>query len=158
MTATDLLAQLGFSHFCIVTNLDGVTEPMAMIEPQPGGNPVNRVLGHIVVVRRSLFKLLGLPLPLSIEWAQYYNAPWEQADKSRVLSLEELKHIELETFEQLQSAIQNYSGNWDEPFLGNPDDQPQTYGQRVQFYMLHECYHAGQLGSLRRALGLQGKI
>ncbi|MBL0061570.1 MAG: hypothetical protein IPP40_08845 [bacterium] len=33
----------------------------------------------------------------------------------------------------------------------------QSYGRRVQFFMQHEAYHAGQLGSLRRALGLPGK-
>ncbi|NUO20152.1 DinB family protein [bacterium] len=158
MTAADLLAQLEFSHFCIVTNLEGVTESMALTEPQPGGNPVNRVLGHIVVVRRSLFKMFGLPMPLNIEWAKFYNASWDEVDKTKVLSLAELKREELETYEQLKSAIQGFSGNWDERYPESTTDRPQTFGQRAQFFMMHEAYHAGQLGSLRRVLGLPGKI
>lgn len=158
MTTQDILAQLEFSHYCIVTNLQNVTEQQAMIEPAPSGNPVNRVLGHIVVVRRSLFKLFGLPLPLSVEWAKFYNAPWADVNPSEALSLEELKRHERETFEQLKVAVQSFSKDWDEHCPESSVDEPQTYGQRVQFFMLHECYHAGQLGSLRRSVGLPGKI
>lgn len=158
MTTADLISQLDFSHFCIVTNLEDVSESMALTEPLPSGNPVNRVLGHIVVVRRSLFKMLGQPMPLNIELAKFYNAPWSEVDKSKVLPLGELKRVELETYELLNTAIQNFAGNWDDPFPESTTGRPQTFGQRVTFFMQHEVYHAGQLGSLRRVLGLPGKI
>lgn len=158
MTTHDLIAQLNFAHFCIVTNLENVTEEQAMIEPEPSGNPVNRVLGHIVVVRRSLFKTLALPLPLTVEWAKFYNAAWNEVDKSKALSFAELKRLELETFEQLKAGVENFAGNWEDDYPESTEGQPLTIGQRVQFFMLHECYHAGQLGTLRRLVGLPGKI
>ncbi|MBL0061568.1 MAG: hypothetical protein IPP40_08835 [bacterium] len=44
MNTADLQTQLGFCHFCIITNLEEITEAQALIEPKPSGNPVNYVI------------------------------------------------------------------------------------------------------------------
>lgn len=158
MTTQDLIAQLNFAQLTITVNCKDITEEMAKQEPKPSGNPFVRVLGHIIATRRPLLKTFDLPHPWDEELANVYNGPWDQADKSRAVSLEELKRVESETFAQLKSAVENFSGDWDAHCPLSRPERPQTYGQRVQFFMMHECYHAGQLGSLRRALGLPGKI
>lgn len=158
MTVQDLIAQLNFAHFVITANYDGVTNEKAMQEPTPSGNPFNRVLGHIIATRRALFKSFDITHPWDDNQVGVYNGPWDNADKSRALSLDQLKQVESETFEQLKSVVENFAGDWDSPCPESKPDRPQTYGQRIQFFMLHECYHAGQLGMLRRSLGLPGRI
>jgi uncharacterized damage-inducible protein DinB len=158
MTTSDLLAQLGFSHYCIVTNVDSVTDEQALQEPAPSGNPMNYVLGHILSVRNRVFEKLGSRVYWSDEIRKLYNTSWKRADKSKLLSLTELTKCETETHAQLKSAIENFAGPWDEKFAEPSVGGTETLGEFVQFFLLHETYHAGQLGSLRRTLALRGKI
>lgn len=158
MTTPDLLAQLNFARFCILTNCEGISDEQALLEPTKDGNPANRIAGHIVATRRSLFPVLNLEHPWSEEQCSVYNTPWVEVDRAKLDPLSEIMRVEAQTFEQLANAVQNFKGNWDEHWPGSRPDRPQTYGQRVQFFMLHECYHAGQIGTLRKAIGLSGKI
>ncbi|MCB1060760.1 MAG: DinB family protein [Calditrichaeota bacterium] len=158
MTTQDLIAQLNFAHFVITVNYDGISEEMANQEPKPSGNPFNRVLGHIIATRMPLFRVFDLKHPWNEKQANVYNGPWDNADKSQALSFDDLKRLENETFDQLKSAVENFSGDWDAHYPESKPERPQTYGQRVTFFLLHECYHAGQLASIRRSLGLPGML
>ena len=158
MTTSDLLAQLGFSHFCIVTNVDCVTDEQALLEPAPSGNPMNYVLGHILSVRNHAFEKLGAKAFWPDELCKLYNTSWTRADRSKLLPLTELAKCAVETHEQFKKAIESYTGSWDEKFAEPSIAGSNSMGELIQFFLMHEAYHAGQLGSLRRTLGLKGKI
>lgn len=158
MITADLQAQLGFCHFCIVTNLEEITEAQAMQEPRPAGNPVNYILGHIVAYRSHVCKILGSKHPWNDAQFSIYDESWGQTDKSKLLSLAKLKADEEHTHSILKAGIEDFEGDWDELWPQRKEGSMQSYGRRVQFFLQHEAYHAGQLGSLRRTLGLPGKI
>jgi uncharacterized damage-inducible protein DinB len=158
MTTSDLFAQLGFSHFAIVTNLDSVTDEQALREPAPSGNPMNYVLGHILSVRNRALEKLGAKPFWPEELCKLYNTSWKRADRSKLLSLTELTKCEAETHEQFKRAIEQYAGSWDEKFAQPSIAGSSSMGELIQFFLMHEAYHAGQLGSLRRTLGMKGKI
>ncbi len=158
MNTADLQTQLGFCHFCIITNLEEITEAQALIEPKPSGNPVNYVLGHIVAYRMHVCKVLEIAHPWKDAQFAIYDESWPKTDKSKLLSLAKLKADEEHTHAVLRAGIESFDGDWDELWPERKEGSMQSYGRRVQFFMQHEAYHAGQLGSLRRALGLPGKI
>ncbi len=158
MTTDDLLAQLGFCHFCIITNLEEVTEAQALQEPKPSGNPVNYVLGHIVAYRTHVCKILEVKHPWNDAKFSVYDESWPKTDKAKLLSLAKLKADEEQTHAILKAGIENFAIDWDDLWPQRKEGSLQTYGRRVQFFLQHEAYHAGQLGSLRRSLGLPGKI
>jgi len=158
MTTADLQAQLGFCHFCIATNLEEITEAQALKEPSPSGNPVNYVLGHIVAYRSHICKILAVPHPWKEAQIAVYDESWPKIDKTRLVSLAKLKADEEHTHAILKAGIEEFDGDWDELWPGRKEGSMQSYGRRVQFFLQHEAYHSGQLGSLRRTLGLPGKI
>ncbi len=158
MTTADLQAQLGFTHFCVITNLEGVSEAQALQEPKPSGNPVNYVLGHIVAYRSHIAKILDVAFPWKDVQIAIYDESWSKIDKTKLFSLEKLKSDEEHTHAILKAGIENFDIDWDDLWPQRKDGSMQSYGRRVQFFLQHEAYHAGQLGMLRRALGLPGKI
>ncbi len=158
MTTPDLLAQLGFCHFCIITNLEEITEEQALREPLPSGNPINYVLGHIIAYRTHVCKVLDVAHPWKDSQFKVYDDTWSQTDRSKLLSLAKLKADEEHTHAILKTGIEQFAGDWDDFWPERKAGSTQSYGRRVQFFLQHEAYHAGQLGSLRRTLGLPGKI
>ena len=49
MTGNDLAKMYEFSYGAINRNLDGLSHEESLVIPEPGGNCLNWVLGHIVI-------------------------------------------------------------------------------------------------------------
>ena len=157
--AESIAAQYQFCHLVVKTNLRGISDEESRALPQPGGNPLNWILGHIIVVRQSLLgKLAGQTL-LAPESAKAYgrgSQPGEQLPET----LENLAAI----YDRSQESMDALFARLDEetlagpaPFhpLGTPEASLATLLQKA---VCHEAYHAGQLGSGRRLVGKAGAI
>jgi uncharacterized damage-inducible protein DinB len=142
-------------------NTRGLTHEDSLVEPRPGGNRLNWVLGHLVWVYDGFLPLLGQePVlgqqalkdyarggpPLSraadaVDFARLLDA-WNQASERADAGLAGLDP------EILDRPVPNSPS-------GNPDESVRTL---ITTVMIHQAYHAGQTAVLRRIAGREGAI
>ncbi len=150
--------QFAVGAFVMERNLAGVTHEDSLRAPQPGGNTMNWIVGHVVRTRNQALGLLGVKPPFDDSEFEPYGA--SGFDPGGALALDELKRrfdalgpaltgaLEKTTLEQLSSAA---------PFspTGNPNE---TLGTLLASIAFHEAYHLGQTGLSRRLLGKPGAL
>jgi uncharacterized damage-inducible protein DinB len=135
-------------------NLEGISHQDSLIQPEPGGNCINWVLGHIVSYRNQALKLLGeAPLRDDEELSAYARGSEPISDDARARPLEEM----LADFDRSQERIAERLGRMSEEELAAPAKRG-TVGQTLGFLHFHEAYHVGQIGLLRRLIGKEGVI
>jgi hypothetical protein len=161
-TAAALIHQFSLSHWVIKANIEGMTHEDSVVQPQPGGNCLNWVVGHLVGARQFALQLVGKPATWNEASSERYRArgaepirnteeaaPFSEIidalDASQEPLLEGLRDI---TAEQLAEKA---------PFspTNNPDE---TVGSLLAGLSFHEAYTAGQTGLLRRLLGKEGVL
>ncbi len=155
MTAKTLTPLFEISLSAIRANAEGVTDAEALIQPQPGGNCMNWVIGHIVSSREGMLKLLGEPPVLQPEAAaRYERGTAPITSEGDGLPLSKLLVALATSQERLLRGIADATEEkWNEavPNFG-------TARQAVHFLHFHESYHAGQIALLRRMAGKKGAI
>lgn len=159
MDPTTLRMQLGVSAAVLKRNVEGLTHEDSLVQPKPGGNCANWVLGHMVRTRNNMLPLLGKdPLYPRERFAAYEIEPI--TDGSDALRFEEL----LEAYERTNEPFLAGIGAMTAEQLakpaplsptGNPDE---TVGSLLAVVAFHEAYHSGQMGMLRRLVGKEGVI
>ena len=153
-----LAFQFGVGAFVLERNLAGVTNEESLRRPQPGGNTMNWIVGHVVRTRNQALGLLGeKPLYDDSDFEAYGAGG---SNPPRILPIDELKRrfdalgpllgsaLERTTPPQLSAAA---------PFspTGNPNE---TVGTLLSSIAFHEAYHLGQTGLSRRLLGKAGAL
>ncbi|MCI0489736.1 MAG: DinB family protein [Blastocatellia bacterium] len=144
----------GYNHLTLHENIAGLSHTDSLLQPHPGGNCLNWVLGHIVATRNQVLKLLGKEPILNEEEAALYkrgSAPIK--DGSRALLLEKLL-ADLDLSQELIVAGLKEASEED---LMAPAGT-ETVGRQLALLHFHEAYHAGQIGLLRRLAGKEGAI
>lgn len=153
-----LAFQFSVGGFVLDRNLAGVTDEDSLRAPQPAGNTMNWIVGHIVRTRNQALGLLGVqPLFDDEEFATYGPDGFES---ERALTLGELKRRFDQLGPVLASALDGSSSAELEsraPFspTGNPGE---TLGSLLASIAFHEAYHLGQTGLSRRLLGKPGAL
>ncbi len=159
MDRETLLTQFGLTHYVVQKNVEGLSHADSLVQPEPGGNCLNWVLGHIVRTRNELLGLLGRKPLLPVEkFEPYGSTPIK--DGSRAIPLEQL----LRHYEALQQPwAEGLRGMTPQAFAApapfSPTENPdETVGSLLAAVVFHESYHAGQMGLLRRLVGKPGAI
>lgn len=156
MLVDTLKWQLNMSASALGLNLEGITDDEALRQPEPGGNCLNWVAGHILASREGMLAQLGEERVWDPELAARYtrgSAPVSSADDAPVTltrirqDLEQSKARFIAGLDRLTPA--------DLEALVKGD---QTLADRLAFLLFHETYHVGQSGLLRRLIGKQGAI
>lgn len=159
MKAKDALkTQYHFFYLTTKGNLSGVTAEDSLVQPSPGGNCTNWILGHVVSAHNGVMGLLNeTPVWESEQLERAGSDPITSADVaidwdamvSHLIGSEDrcLAAIDALTDEQLDE------GGFTDPF-GNEV----TRGEFLNLMAVHQNYHAGQLGMSRRLAGLPGVI
>lgn len=128
----------------IDANLQGVEPETARVAVADGGSTFEWVLGHIVYWRNQAVAMLGAaPLWPTDGLSEFRGVDKGDCPDSLPRSLVELTTDLDEVTVRLDRAL----------------DDPRPEGDvwdTLTFLALHEAYHAGQLGLLRRAAGLPG--
>jgi len=141
--------------YAIRVNTEGLSDAEALIQPQPAGNCMNWVVGHITTSREGLLKLFGQPTVLETEVAARYkrgSSPITGAGEG--LPLTEMLARLATSQERLLKGIEDAAeAKWGEEL---PDFG--TVRRAAYFLHFHEAYHAGQLALLRRLAGKKGAI
>lgn len=159
MDAKTLTYQFGLTSYVLERNLSELSEQESLINPEPGGNCLNWVLGHITRSRNQALGVLGQKPLYPAEDFRAYGGE-EPFDRDAALPLEELKRRFKALQEPLVKAIGAMtSGAMDRPApfspTGNPDE---TMGSLLAAFAFHEAYHVGQTGILRRVAGREGVV
>lgn len=156
-----LVAQLGFTHLAIKANTAGLLHPDSLVQPAPGGNCLNWVLGHMLVARNELMEYLGLePLWDSQQRASYKRAGPPLTDPDKAMAFERLLADLDATQEALTEALRRLPVQRlaEEAAFSPTADPQETVGSLIAGFVFHDAYHAGQVGLLRRIAGREGAI
>lgn len=151
----ELLAKMfEFNHYCLEKNTKGLTHEDSLVQPHPGGNCLNWVLGHIVATRNSILKLLReSPIWRDEEAALYIRGskPIQNGDNAH--SFEKI----LNDYNRSQESILNALKGMSKDAMETKIDE-ETLGEKLAGLHFHEAYHVGQIGVLRRIAGKEGAI
>jgi len=157
--AETIAAQYQFNHTIVTTNLKGITDEESRMLPQPGGNPMNWILGHIILVRQALLTKLGHAPLLAPASAEAYGRG-SKPDSNLPERLSDL----LATYEKSQEQMDALFARITEEQLAGPAPfhplgrAEASLATLLQKTVCHESYHAGQLGIGRRLVGKAGAI
>jgi hypothetical protein len=154
--AATLSQMFGFTQRTLKANVEGLSHEDSLVQPPPGGNCANWILGHILFHRNVILDAMGEPRAWTDAGAARYDRGSEAitGEAEGVVRMEVLLELLGTSYDRLVVAI----GRVDAERLEQPGPVRGTLGQWLSFLALHEMYHSGQLGLVRRIAGKEGAI
>ena len=154
-----LVHQIRFAQMVLLKNLEDVTPEQSLVEPRPGGNSLNWVVGHICVARNAMVKLLRGAGHLPDDALAIY-ARGGQYSRETAIGLDSLLAHHAAMQQQIIDGLCELDADsFQSPAPFSPvNDSNETVGSLLTKTIAHEMYHVGQAGYLRRLIGLRGKI
>ena len=142
-------------------NTEGISHDDSVQSPDPAGNCMNWVAGHVVVSRDGLLQLLGQsPVWGADEAATYKRGSAPLTDPSKALPWPAIVSALESSQERLRAGLAALTPEQ----LASPmpaDRNPfgvGSMGETIAALSFHESYHMGQFGILRRLSGRKGAI
>lgn len=148
-------------HQVVRLNVDGLTQAESLIQPRPGGNCLNWVVGHLLCTYGHVLPMLGQS-PVTEEGALHRydrgSPPIKDASEARELS--ELLTAWDESAQRVDAGLAGLTSEvLDAPAPFSPSGDPnETVRSLLTVVFFHQAYHAGQTGILRRVAGKPGAI
>lgn len=153
--------QARVTHEVVRLNADGVTHEESLIQPAPGGNCLNWVVGHLVCIYDKTLPMLGQEPVMGTGGMERYDrgAPPLQ-DPAEALGFQELMAAWKETTQRIDTGLAGLTAEvLDRPAPHSPgNDANETVRSLLSVTLFHQAYHAGQTGILRRLIGKEGAI
>lgn len=142
-------------------NLANINHQESLQQPQPAGNCLNWVLGHLIFVYQQIFPLLGQELVMgggALDRYRRGSAPL--TDTAEAVSWNELTAAWEEVVRRVDAGLAGLTPEkLDSPAPFSPSKNPdETVRSLLSLVCFHQAYHAGQLGVLRRLAGKKGAI
>jgi uncharacterized damage-inducible protein DinB len=153
MNTDALKALFEVNHYAIGANARDLTHEESLLEPHPGANSANWVLGHIVHNRRYILEMVGEQPVWSEQDGEPYKRGSQPIDRQSAKNYPDL----LQALDLSQERLMAGLGRLPDEKLGKVSDK-ESLGRKLAFLQFHEAYHAGQLGILRRVAGKPGAI
>ena len=154
-----LVTQLTIAHRAIKMNIDGVSHDESLLHPQPAGNSVNWVLGHIVTARSRMLTFRGEPGVIDNAAMEQYrrgsdgNVPNPLPLADLIAALDRAQSAFIAALKRITDAELAAKSPFPSP--AGPDA---SLAEALAGMVFHEAYHVGQLGLLRRLAGKGGAI
>jgi hypothetical protein len=148
-------------HQVVRLQTDGVTHEESLIKPQPAGNCLNWVVGHLVAVYNNALPMLGQEAVISKESIAEYQRGAPPLDESMpVLPIAELLALWDKAHTRIDAGLAALPADaLDQPAPFSPTGNPnETVGTLLSTVMFHQAYHTGQTALLRRIVGKPGAI
>ena len=154
MDAESLVMLFEYNYRALRANISGLSHEDSLIQPHPGGNCLNWVLGHIVATRNETLRLLGEgPIWNEEEAAPYRRGANPITDDVGALFLEKIVADLDRSQELITAGLRAISKEGLAASAGES-----TVSESLAGLQFHEAYHAGQTGLLRRLAGKEGAI
>ena len=156
-----LRKQSDITRIVVGLNADGISHEESLVQPRPGGNCFNWVLGHLVAIYGEALPLLGQqPVRPREELSHYQRGAPPITSADDAIQIEDLDKWWKEScarFDAGLAALPEERLAERAPF--SPGDDPnETVGSLIATVVFHQAYHSGQLGVLRRIAGKPGAI
>src|SRR5690349_23035763 len=145
-------------QFRITTNLyikamGGVDKDEALRRPGPVSNPLLWMAGHVIQFRSRLLSLLGAPR--DFPWGNIFDTGSRIGPAASYPGPEELVAV----WEEMSELLEGRLGALTEADLAAPPSArvPSTDASlrgAIGYFSLHEAYHVGQMGYVRKWLGM----
>jgi hypothetical protein len=145
-------------QFRITTNLfikamSGVEKDVAMRRPGPVSNPLLWMAGHVIQFRSRLLTLLGVPRVYP--WGSVFDTGAKVGAADLYPSPAELVALWEEQSELLMDRLAALSeADLAAPPTARVPSTDATLRGAIGYFSLHEAYHVGQMGYVRKWLGL----
>jgi uncharacterized damage-inducible protein DinB len=159
MNGRDMLVQQYNAIYQVIArNIDGLTHADSLTPAAGGGNTANWILGHLVNVQNSVMEIIGAPPVWESEQLERARFDHPIRDGADAIDWETL----VERFNASRDAcLAALASLTDESLV---DQMPDAFGRHstragvLGGLVVHQCYHAGQLGMVRRAAGKKAAI
>ena len=162
MSVQETLRDLGNKvRYTVRVNTDGVTHTQSLVQPQPAGNCMNWVLGHLLAVYSSVLPMFGAtPAIEGARIARYNRGSAPVVDGADAIAFEELMAAWNTTCDRVDAGLAKLrDATLLQPAANSPTgNRNETVHSLLFTIMFHQSYHAGQLGLLRRMVGKDGAI
>jgi hypothetical protein len=141
------------------TNTDIINKAIADVRTEdwfrtPGddSNHMMWLLGHVVVHRGQVLKVLGVDWKRS--WASLFAPGSQRVDEAEYPTVDEMRAAWDEISQQLKAALRETSPDvLTKPAPNGPPSFDKQLSGTVAFYAFHDTYHTGQVSFLRKWLG-----
>ena len=154
-------AQAGMAHAVVNANAGGLTHEESLVEPRPGGNRLNWVLGHLLSVYDGFLPMLKQEPVIGAAALQRYarGAP-PLGDPAEAIDFARLLTAWNEASARVDAGLAALDPDiLDQPVANSPSGNPnETVRSLITTIMFHQAYHAGQTAVLRRIAGREGAI
>jgi DinB superfamily len=153
--------QAGMTDGVLRVNTEGVSHAESLVQPQPDGNCLNWVVGHLACIYNNALPLVGQePVVDRTVLQRYDRGSPPLRDASEAMDLQELLGLWARVSERFQAGIAGLTPEvLDQPAPFSPSDDPnETVRSLLSTVLFHQAYHAGQTGVLRRIAGKEGAI
>jgi hypothetical protein len=159
ITKDDFAKMLSDELDILLKQTNGLTHQESLLQPQPGGNCLNWVLGHLVINLLDILKILGGVAPSGIpDLAHYgYGSTPICGDEPGVIELPVL----IDAYALLTKTITDRMAQMTEADFDQQIEFWQGHSRRgyvAFFYFFHNTYHIGQLELLRNLAGRTEKV
>ncbi|HEU0298621.1 MAG TPA: DinB family protein [Longimicrobium sp.] len=154
--------QARVAHQVVRVNVEGLTQEDSLVQPQPAGNCLNFVLGHLLHVYDQALPLVGQQPVLGTDALHRYRrgAP-PLTDPAEAMQLSELLAAWDTASERFAAGLATLTPEAMERPMPGPDSGgklTETVRSLLATILFHQSYHAGQAGVLRRIAGKPGAI
>lgn len=153
--------QAGMTRSVVQANTAGITQEESLIQPSPGGNCQNWVVGHLACIYNKMLPLLGQDQLAETEALKRYDrgAP-PLKDAAEALELRDLMAAFETATERIDAGLAGLSPEaLDQKIPDSPSGNPnETVRSLLSTIFFHQAYHAGQTGILRRLAGKEGAV
>ena len=150
-----------YIHKVVGLNVEGFTQPESLIQPQPAGNCMNWVLGHMLCTYNHVLPMLEQrPVMKSRALERYDRGSCPVRESDEVMEISELMSAWEEAVKRIDAGLANLTPEiLDAPAPFSPAGDPnETVRSLLSVIFFHQAYHAGQTGILRRIAGKKGAI
>jgi hypothetical protein len=159
LTPQDFIRLFSIENDLIKSQTEGLTQADSLVQPQPSGNCMNWVLGHILESQITLLTVLGGVSPVDPAELTIYKRESDPitADIPGVHQLEWLVNGIDAVHKVLVARLAEMKEN-DFKREIQQAERKFTLGWRFLFLHFHYTYHVGQLELLRQLAGHSEKI
>ena len=153
--------QAGMVRAVVNINTQGLTHEDSLVKPQPAGNRLNWVLGHLLSVYDTLLPMLSQEPVLDDATSRRFargTPPLE--DPAEAVEFGRLLEAWNQACDRVDAGLAALDPETlDRPVPGSPSGNPdETVRSLLTTVMFHQAYHAGQTAVLRRIAGREGAI
>ena len=158
MTACDVLRQqFDLIYRTLALNLEGMTHEHSLQRPGSSVNNANWILAHLVQIQNGVMWLIGEKPVWTDERLPRVGPPPTLPDV-QAFDWDRMKESLLASHGRCLAAIERLSDAALGEQIPDPFGGTTTRGALLGVLANHQPYHVGQLGLMRRLVGLPGAI